>query len=182
MVRKVIGIGIDEGFFDEIKAAAEAEGVPHTTFVQNLLTEHFYPGKAKNPEGGKVKMADEEKREKTFCPECFKKDFEIKETKRDHQAELEKVKAEAERLKSQVAEVKKTPEVENWFEHQCTDPHCAIKKAVAEHDQQIAANVLANLSKPENKARVQELMKQHKIEEFPDKFVIKGLNIGGLRK
>ena len=112
------------------------------------------------------------------CPECLKKDFEAKLVERDHKTELEKAAAEAERLKVQLAEASKPklPEpVENWFEHTCTDPNCGIKKAVADHDLEIAGNVVTNLSRPEGKAKLLEIMKAAKVEEFPDRIIISGL-------
>ena len=152
-----------------ISSTATSEG-KHIEVAQNSTELKYKGGKS---------MAE-------FCPECAKKDDERRWLEHNHLEELEKVKAEA----AKPTELRDDATIlEDSLKHYltCPDGNCNTKDIVnrllaPKFDQKAiegGKNLIENLTKPENKPKLLEVMKAAGVEEMPSKIIIKGLSIKG---
>lgn len=128
----------------------------------------------------------EETKGRDFCPTCFPLGHRLEdrvEKLTEKNAALEKEAAEAEQLRAQLAEALKPkpqpaqdiPDFADVIRH-CEDGSCsAHAKQLQDYRLKVAEDVVTNLTKPENKAKLTEIMKAAGVTEMPNKIVISGV-------
>jgi len=125
-------------------------------------------------EGGSKTMPD-------FCPTCQQKDFEKALAERDHKAELEKSSAEANQLRAQLTEAIANAQVQDIPNFPDIIAHCeggtcpGHAKQLQDYRESVGLDVLRNLTKPESKGKLLEVMKQAGVDEAPSKITISGI-------
>ena len=128
-----------------------------------------------------VKQKKEDSPMTDFCPECLKRDIDLKDAKRDHEFALKEAASEATRAKAELAEALKSrpselQDIPDWdaiIKH-CTDGSCpGHAKQLEDYRLSVGADVVTNLAKPENKAKLSEIAKAAGLEIQQDRITIK---------